>query len=308
MSRLVINHHFFYSNDISKALKGPKPDLLRKQIESLKKILPPALNNLSIENDNEPCFSITIDDGSKSFLDVANIFIEEKVPVCLCICGATTESNFVLSIHKLNLLRAELGDKYLIEEVQKFAPDTNVENAQLKTSVKISELYRYDQEETRKLKILLNYCLSEGQRDIFLDEQFEQRLGSESHWSEKLYLKPADLNTLRSEFQLAYHGRKHLLWSSLNNSEFKAEVTPSDEINSLMEPLKIASIPFGMEGSFKNEQFKELEYHYDVILTMGRNLETTAAGALLPAKLIHRFDQADIFTSTGELTSKYKLV
>lgn len=111
MAHLFINHHFFYgASRLGRALKGPSPDLVQKQLRSLKRRVRPAESLWEALSSPQVVFSITVDDGSRSLLEAMPVFIEEGVHVSICVCGVSTLYLRVLQIHKINLLRLELGD------------------------------------------------------------------------------------------------------------------------------------------------------------------------------------------------------
>jgi len=301
MPHLFINHHFFYSNNgLGKSLKGPTPVLFEKQIETLINNIKPASTLLDGFNSREFVFSITIDDGSKSVLEVIDFLINKKIHTCLCICGNTTLRKKVLTVHKINLLRSEIGDKKLYRYLENYFPNFSINDMPLRINIRERDIYRYDDEATRKLKIALNYRLKEKHTQKFIDKKFKEILGPDYEWAEKLYLSKSDIEDLPENIELVYHGTDHKLWKSIKGKSLVKEISPPSEFHSLFSKRYLLSIPYGMNGSWDEDSLIDNSENIKGAFTMGRTLKHNH-DKLNDFWWIHRYDQADIFNKQAEL-------
>ena len=300
MSHLFVNHHFFYES--SGSLLGPSPNEFRNQIKTLKNQLIPAKNLFDGFSKNEIYFSITIDDGSKTVLDIIDILNKYEIHVCICICGNSVLAKEVLGAHKINLLRNEIGDGELYINLKKYFSNLDFDNLPLRGSVNFKDLYRYDNVKTRKLKIALNYKLKENDKATFINSQFYEYLGLEEEWAKKLYLSVSDLdNFINNNYvELVYHGTQHKLWKDLKGNSFDNEINPPEKIKHLFEDRYILSIPYGMEGSFDKESLVKKSHKVKGAFTMGRSIKHEY-DKVNDFWWIHRYDQADIFNYDGSL-------
>jgi len=301
MPHLFINHHFFYENkDLGKALKGPDPKLFEKQLNTLINNIKPAKTLLDGFNSKEFFFSITVDDGSKSVLNIIDFLLEKKIHTCLCICGNALLRREVLNVHKINLLRFELGDNELYRRLKIYIPDFSIDETPLRVNIRSEYLYRYDNEYTRKLKIALNYQLEENKVKEFINDQFNKILGSEYQWAEKLYLSQNDIEDMIENIELVYHGTEHKLWKDLNGELLINEILPPPELYSMFSKRFFLSIPYGMEGSWDKDSLINHSEKIKGAFTMGRTLKHHY-DKLNDFWCIHRYDQADIFNKQAEL-------
>lgn len=303
MPHIVINHHFFYPepDPTSKAFKGPSKDTLNKQLLSLKEFATPAKKVLEGAKSDDFFFSITIDDGSKSILDIADVLLDHKVHTEICICGETVTKNKILQPHKINLLRNKLGDKLLFSSLKEFYHFIDFSSLKIHDGFNEVDLYRYDSFYTRKIKIALNYQLDKSMTKKFIDHMFASTFSDEGNIAESLYLSLSNIYSLRNEFSFAYHGTKHLLWSNLKNSDLIAEITPPSKLSNLFKDEYFLSIPFGMEGSYSKKDLLALSPSMvKGAYTMGRSINHTV-DTKENFLWIHRYDQVDLFNPNGSL-------
>lgn len=302
MSHVFINHHFFYGHGTyDTALKGVEPYHFEKQLQELCKRISPAFQFSDGIKTQQDCFSITIDDGSKTVLDVVEYLEKRKINTYVCICGNSTLRKSVLSAHKINLLRNEVGDKHLYDKLKAWFTNVNIEDLSLKGKVKQEHLYRYDKEDTRKLKIALNYKLDSNNVKNFVDDNFANLLGSEQEWANKLYMSKDDLCSLPKNFEIVYHGTDHNLWSDLDDTQLEYELTPPAELDFLFQQRYFLSIPFGMPGSWNNLKLLARSKHVKGAFTMNRSLKHEY-NIEKDFWWIHRYDQIDLFNKKINLT------
>ena len=305
MAHLFVNHHFFYGDlGFGQALKGPSPDIVRNQLRSLKQYIRPAPSVWSdLESSEKLVFSITIDDGSLSFLEVIPVFIEEGIHVSVCVCGVSTLQQNVLQIHKINLLRLELGDDEMwIRLCDTYKTDFSPERWPLKGNVVEETLYRYDGVYTRRLKIALNYQLNYGETRQFIAPLFLKIFGSEAEMCRLLYLNDDHLRqiSLLPSIDIMFHGREHLLWAELTPPSHRAELTPPDFLQDVLSNKYVLSIPYGMQGAYDQERVINDAGCAAGAFTMDRTVLHQNRNSFY---WLHRFDQADIFDGDGNVRS-----
>jgi hypothetical protein len=208
----------------------------------------------------------------------------------------------VLSPHKINLLRAEVGDAPLLTSLKEhFAID--FDSMPLKGDFKPETLYRYDELPTRKLKVALNYQLTPAQRDEFVELTFEKHFGSEMAIADAVYLSMKDLRQLAGHFTIAYHGFHHATWSDLGVEDLRKEICVPEEMSAAFETKYLLSIPFGMGGSYNALLLKEANPLAGGAFTMLRSQSHNrdADGFAW----WHRFDQADFFKGDALIAQSF---
>ena len=307
MAHLFINHHFFYTDPkLSKSFRGPSPEIVRRQVVALKACIRPATSLWENLTSGDLVFSVTVDDGSRSFLDVLEVFQEHNIHICLCVCGVSTLHQQVLLAHKINLLRNEFGDPELYRRLRSVFPAFDPSKWPLRGGVVAKDLYRYDQPVTRKLKTALNYQLSYEQTRQFIDPLFEDVFGAEEAMSRELYLSVDDLERLRSKVDsigIAYHGTEHRLWAELDDRQHAYELCPPREMRHLFSDAYVLSIPYGMGGSYQPSRVVADAGNAVGAFTMGRSLSHVQESSASGFQWLHRFDQADLFDREGNLKS-----
>lgn len=299
MAHWFINYHFFYGNEgLGNALRGPGPDAVRDHIRALKQYARPADSIWQDVETDRPVFTLTTDDGSRSVLDIMPLLREEGARIAVCICGASTLRKSVLCIHKINLLRNQFSDRELWNRLrQQFHTDFSPEQWPLRGGVSADTLYRYDQPDVRRLKTALNYQLNRDQRLEFTDPLFTRYIGPEADMCDQLYLSVDEIRALRNDADIMYHGYHHRFWGDLSDEELADEIVPPPEVAELLSDPYVLSVPYGMPGSWNTDRLVKNAGRARGAFTMGRS----------PAHnkitdnfwLLHRYDQADIFTRDG---------
>lgn len=292
---LIINHHFFYeeSHPFGKALRGPSPEALERQLQSLSRFIRkrPELSGLKI--------TITVDDGSKSVLDVAELLEEFGYKTVICFCGASSQHQAILLPHKLNLLRATLSDRALLLKLRDWLSPATIDQFPVDPLVQEKDLYRYDSAETRHLKTALNYRLPTALANEFISTVFASEFGEDRILAPNLYLSHDELRSLSGKFDLAWHGKFHQRWSTLSGQAFADEMTPSPEDRSLLGESFEAAIPFGMKGSWDDNALEALYPRVTSAYTMLRKVTEDRLASGFCWK--HRFDQVDLFNKGGDV-------
>jgi len=298
--KFIVNHHFFFNNDYGDVFKGPDLDSFRVQVKQLKKRYKAGSNLNVITEENE--FYITIDDGSRSVLNIIDMLMDEGVKPYICICGEPTLGKGMLNAHKISLLRKEIGDAALWGRLKELYGEDLIDRPLKIPALNNVDIYRYDNAKTKQLKLALNYQLKHKELEVFLSEVFEGICGKEKGYTEELYLNLADVNELEGYCHLSFHGNKHLLWTELDSKELAAEINPPLELEKLLKDSYFLSAPFGMNGSFDSKRLRENNRFSGGVLTMLRKFEHSTEQDF---KLFHRYDQNDVFEKDNALKSVF---
>ena len=299
MPHLYLSYHTFYDDDrMRRTFKGPRPDDLRAQIRSLKRYLRPAADLMDGVQNGDAVFSATIDDGSATIRDALPIFREEGVHVAISVCAVSALHREVLEIHKVNLLRLHLGDDALWARLKReFRTDFPLDEWPVRARILPEQLYRYDQPSTRRLKTALNYQLSYEQACSFVNPLFIELFGPEPAMACELYLGRDELLALRGETEILFHGRRHRVWSHLDDSAHREELDPPAELRDVLPASYFLSVPFGIDGTYQRERVRRDAGSARGALTVARRPDSGVDGAGF--WWIHRYDQADIFDRQG---------
>lgn len=298
MAHLIINHHFFFDGGYAGAFKGPNRVQFRRQLELLCRQVRPARSFLGRET-TEHTFSISIDDGSKSILGIADIIDEFGVYAFICICGSPVLSRRVLEVHKINLIRETTGDEHALERLLRFFPSHDFDALPISNGMRADQLYRYDGLVTRRFKIALNYQLTTAERSAFVSDAFGNLFTDEARMADEPYLSIDQLSSLSDRFHFAYHGFDHALWSGLTVAELTEEIAIPPQLRSLFKRELLLSIPFGMENSFDAGALKACGPGFQGAFTMLRSTSHNVDDD--GYQWLHRFDQSDLFKDRTEL-------
>ena len=170
----------------------------------------------------------------------------------------------------------------------------------------IAGLYPYDDEPTRKFKMLLNYQLPYPVCRSILHALLEEVFGPEHDIVERFYLSQDELRQLANEgFDLGVHTHTHAILSRLNNRQQRHELSMPAQVFREQMDLQVSHVayPYGRVGTWNNDTKRLMkELGYQAGLTMARRI-------VRPQDLnarweIPRFDVQDIFDVNNDLKAE----
>lgn len=303
MSLLAVNHHYFREHAPGSGIYPISSALLQERVRTLRsryRIADQAMlvKVLNGEHPDIDLCLITFDDGLKEPVHAVE-FLQSLGCDAICFVPTTPiVRKIVLDVHKLHMVRSVANDAALVVELKRFGFDRVEWNEEhLRTQ------YRYDSDESRKVKYFLNFILDEAQRREWLDEAFASRFGNEMAASEALYMSQDELRALARKGRLGTHGSNHVPLATLSGKALQSEIGGSIEVLEHITGTRMLGIsyPFGGKSAVSDEVFstaKSCGLRYGFTMERGINGH---ADYVLPMKLkrIDTNDVTDIMASAA---------
>jgi hypothetical protein len=113
--------------------------------------------------------------------------------------------------------------------------------------------YPWDDEETARLKYLINFQTPPEIRDRILGELFHEFLGPETDFANRLYINPEEVRTMqRSGAIIAGHSHRHSPLSTLGDAQDDDLLTCASWLRENCLPQEVWPFvyPFGQANSF----------------------------------------------------------
>ena len=280
MNLLIVNFHYYSDNKYSSGIYPISSRRFANQIKILsqtykfvgQKMVSDWIKTGDIPEGNY-CM-ITFDDGLKQQMNAFKWLLEHSIPAVFFVPAKPFVEKKVLDVHKLQLIRTQISDANLLENVNNLY-DIKV-SAQISKEAK--NQYRYDSINSQRLKYILNFVLSEDEKIVLIDDYFEKLFGDEGKFYSSFYMGENDIKTLSRKGMLGNHGYAHLPLATLDIHDAKEDVLKSTKIfeNLTQERSRSFSYPFGGKSAVNESVAKILETNnYDFGLTMCRGFNAS---------------------------------
>lgn len=306
----IVNYHYCHPdgrNDF-KGLKGIGPEDLDAQLRVMKQNFTFATVSQLLDPDAdlpETVAVLTFDDGLKDLVQYALPVLESwGVPATVFCCSAPLQERRLLNVHKIHLLQGELGLAVFREKFERaLAAHGRPYELEDPEQLGIRNLYRYDDEATRKFKTLLNYQLPYALLTHLLSQLIEDVFGPEEVVAEKLYLSTADIHRCQNAgVEIGLHTHRHHILSRLSEAEQRQELECTATYfkrNFGLQRLHVA-YPYGGPGTWNNATKRLLkELNCDSGFTMARRI--VKPRDLSSCWEVPRFDVRDVFEDDNTL-------
>lgn len=296
---ICVNYHYIRETFKSKypSIFGIRPDAFERQLQALSKLgkfisaedlANTIINGEGLEGNH---FLITFDDGLKEQMNLAVPILDRMgIPALFFANSASFIEKKVQSVHKIHLVRSILSSKDLIHMADVQLPEM--------TPSKLSEIgakgikhYKYDTEDTAKLKYLLNFTLKESQLQEFIDQLFQNNF-DELAVNKDLYMSIDDITKLSHQGQLGSHGHTHIPMGLQDLSTRRKEIVGSAAMFKKLtgkQPIGF-SFPYGSLNSAEGCKNLLIEGEYKFALTMERAINPDLAQPFG----LSRFDNNDM--------------
>ena len=310
---VIINYHYCHPRDTAEfaGLNGITPDDLDQQLQVLSREFQFASVTELLNPDVQLPQSvavITFDDGLKDFATYAAPILKRwNVPATVYCSTAPLMHDNLLDVHRIHLLQGKLGVQEFQQRFETRLLDVDDTYAlDDPARLGISGLYPYDDEPTRKFKMLLNYQLPYSVCQSILHQLVEQVFGPEHDIVGRLYLSVDELRQLKNDgFDIGSHTHTHAILSRLDAQQQRSELTTTAHFfrDQLDLPVSHVAYPYGRLGTWNNDTkrlMKELGYQGG--LTMARRIvrpQDVNARWEIP-----RFDVRDIFDANNDLQAE----
>ncbi len=290
---LIVNYHYCLSAD-------ENPYLARTAVSPANfAVQANRLARLPEEQNIVPL--VTFDDGTKDvWRNAVPVLARWRVPSILFLCSLPLAENRLLNVTKIHLLQAKLGfsqfrarfmdalsavkEPYELDEPSRFG---------------LGRIYRYDSDDVREFKLLLNVRLPYPIVTQLLDALFEPEFGPQADAVGSIYMSADEIQRARDlGIRIGLHTHSHFMLGRLAPVEQEAEIRNCQDYlaNLLGDPLNELSYPYGVPGTWNRETKSILSSHgISRAYTLGRQIfdEVEAYDYLE----IPRYDVNDVYAA-----------
>jgi peptidoglycan/xylan/chitin deacetylase (PgdA/CDA1 family) len=245
-------------------------------------------------------FLVTFDDGTRDiYRNAVPILQRYGIPAILFVCSQPLVDGRLLNVTKIHMLQAKLG---LEAFRSRFMAALDGVGGPIALDdperIGLGRIYRYDDEETRQFKLLLNVRLPTRVVTTLLDKLFDAEFGAQAEVSARTYLSIDDIARCRDVgIEIGLHTHSHTMLGKLSLHEQREEITRPLEFFrehlDLDEP--VLSYPYGIAGTW-NADTKS------ILTSCGIPRAYTLGRALYDPRVhqdpleIPRFDVNDVFS------------
>jgi peptidoglycan/xylan/chitin deacetylase (PgdA/CDA1 family) len=234
---------------------------------------------------------VTFDDGLRCQWTTAIPILESlQVPAAFFVCTEPLISQQLLNVHKLQIVRVRETSTEIFRQAEAWISDDYI-MAEVERCVTKFTQYRYDDLDSRRLKLLINFVLPQAQSKRLLDELYRRVDGPSV---EEFYMGPDEWRLLGERGALGAHSHCHRPLAALSAPELEADLRLNAQLirNCTGEiPLTI-SYPYGGVESITAETV-------DIASRLGFNLGFTMGRQPIvdfdTPLLLPRFDVRDLF-------------
>lgn len=262
MELLAINFHYFREEIPEQGIYPTTKKMLSDQIDVLSKnfkfISPEELvgciKNRDLRNGRYCIF--TFDDGLKEQIDAYKFLLEKGIKAAMFPMSMPTQHGAVANVHKLHHIRASGAESILID-----ALNLNKRFKEYEFDLELlKKQYRYDSLETSKLKYYLNFVLSEIEKELLINQVFNDIVGNDiKNFIRNFYMNEDDIKYLSKEEVLGTHGSSHVPMAQLKVENCNQEILNSKNyLESVTgKSIEMISYPFGGPSAV-NERVAEI--------------------------------------------------
>jgi hypothetical protein len=294
---LVINYHYCVGEKESPflACTAVAPVLFARQMEQLAR--------LQEERGIAPL--VTFDDGTRDiWLNAVPALVRNGVPFILFVCSLPLAERRLLNVTKIHFLQSKLGlsvfqDRFMAALYalgQTYEMDDPAR-------FHLGRIYRYDTEEVREFKMLLNVRLPYPLVTQVLDTLFVAEFGGQAQVARHLYMSEEEILRARDAgARIGLHTHSHFMLGRLDAAwqEFEIVTCRQYFADVLAQEKFDLSYPYGVPGTWNDDTKTILESaNIAKAYTLGRRIHDENS-AYDPYE-IPRFDVNDVFTRDGVL-------
>lgn len=201
---------------------------------------------------------LTFDDGLRCHYErVYPLLLAKGLPAVFFIITATLERGRIPFVHRTHLLRNRLGDQGLrgrfLEALGRRRGPLDVDK--LAPLPLASQLYRWDSPQIKQFKYLVNFVLSDEEREGIVGSLFREFFEDEREVANRLFVGRTQLEELaRGGMEIGGHSHQHKALAGLTEQECQADigqcVTRLEEV--LGSRVRAFSYPYGKADTFND--------------------------------------------------------
>lgn len=187
------------------------------------------ISNAILGRTKLPCNAlvVTFDDGLREQYDLAWPILQRKgIPVIFYVSTAPIAEQRVCDVHQLHMIRSQIPSADMVEDFKRFVSQRgiivpeNVENLAKKQ-------YLYDDAKTAVLKYMLNFVLTEDDRQIFINNWFSTLFPEEKKVASALYMDETIIAELGQHNCIGCHSHNHKPLGRMSRSQVENEIERS---------------------------------------------------------------------------------
>jgi peptidoglycan/xylan/chitin deacetylase (PgdA/CDA1 family) len=294
---LIVNYHYCIREEENPYLArtAVAPAVFIRQVEQL----------ACLQDDKGIAPLVTFDDGTCDvWRNAVPVLVRLGVPFILFVCTLPLIERRLLNVTKIHLLQAKLGlDTF---RARFMAALQLVERSyELDDPVRfnLGRIYRYDIDEVRQFKLLLNVKLPYPLVTQLLDVLFESEFGPQSDAVQSIYMSADEIQCARdSGAQIGLHTHSHFMLGRLDPAQQVGEIAICHNyLSDLLGRQSFElSYPYGVPGTW-NDHTKEIMVRFGVsrAYTLGRQIHDPSCAH--DSFEIPRFDVNDVFDHGGSM-------
>jgi hypothetical protein len=240
---------------------------------------------------NDRVAILTFDDGLAEQIAAYEHLNDMGASAIYFVPTAPITENFVLDVHKLQLIREKIEDIEIAVELDRRFGFLKMEFDNDLLAIQ----YRYDDMLGSRIKYFINFMLGESERLAWLSSFFNTVFGNEQDFAKSFYMTCDDMHKLSKNRMLGSHAHSHQPLAILGRDKILYELNHSRGlIESITTNFPIGiSYPFGGKSAVGREVFhlaSTCGYGYG--FTMERGINDLPEG-INPMKL-RRIDSNDL--------------
>lgn len=300
---LIVNFHYIRDAPPERGTHHTTPLEFAKQLDAIHEdgfrfISLDALQNAIRDQDPDAlgrraCL-ITFDDGLRESYEVGLPILDHKgIPGAMYVCSSTLSGDTVLDVHKFHHVQNHLTNADILQSL----PGHVLAKLDAVPEDIIRSQYIWDDAETSRLKYLVNFLLTSGERVDVVQRLFALCTASERELAEELYMTPAQVRDLAARHALGCHGKTHRPLASLSDADLHVELMDARTALMTLTGATIDSIsyPYGGASATSDAVIEAAaEHRFTSGLTMARGINSDADILTTPLRL-KRFDTNDVY-------------
>lgn len=175
---------------------------------------------------------VTFDDGLREQFEHAWPVLERLgIPAVFFANTQPIADATVSSVHKIHLLRANLPVAEFGSQLAEAAARQSIQLDFEAVTAAAVEHYKYDEPEAARVKYVLNFALTESQRQSLMDRMFDVVFpAAEAEISRRLYMDRVQLRTLAQRGMIGTHGHSHLPLGMLSEPDADEQIRQSVDL------------------------------------------------------------------------------
>lgn len=297
MQLLAVNFHYIRDEKPSRGIYPRSIEEFQSQIEELGRYYTFLSQQELLRIIREPnggtgeryCV-ITFDDNLKEQLSIYDFLERNRIPA---IFFSTTYPYIEKDVHDVHK-NHQIFTKYSDLELASMFDELYDFESMVFDDEQMQNSYKYDSDLMKKIKLFLNFLLTDVERGKLLDELFSLCVQDKQNFLNDFYFSKEELRMLASVGMLGTHSHLHQPLASIDLSAAKRDIEISVRFLEDFTKIKIKSIsyPYGRHGAINHDVANvSRKLGLEAGFTMYRGLNNTET--FLEPLMLKRIDTND---------------